>query len=41
LSCSDKAGRSIPAPGCGALTIAREVQSKHRPQVLDIGYRAR
>jgi fatty acid synthase subunit alpha len=41
LPCSDKAGRSIPAPGRGALTIAREVQSKHPPLVLDIGYRAR
>jgi len=41
LPCSDKAGRSIPAPGRGALTIAREVQSKHRPPVLDVGYRAR
>jgi hypothetical protein len=38
---SDKAGRSIPAPGRGALTIAREVQSKYPPPVLDIGYRAR
>jgi fatty acid synthase subunit alpha, fungi type len=41
LLCSDKAGRSIPAPGRGALSIAREVQSKHPPPVLDIGYRAR
>ncbi|KAN0120487.1 hypothetical protein V8E52_004314 [Russula decolorans] len=38
---TDKAGRSIPAPGHGALSIAREVQSKHRPPVLDIGCRAR
>jgi fatty acid synthase subunit alpha, fungi type len=41
LFCSDKAGRSIPAPGRGALTIAREVHSKHPSPVLDIGYRAR
>jgi hypothetical protein len=26
---SDKAGRSVPAPGRGALTVAREIQSKH------------
>jgi fatty acid synthase subunit alpha, fungi type len=41
LLCSDKAGRSIPAPGRGALSIAREVHSKHPSPVLDIGYRAR
>ncbi|KAN0105467.1 hypothetical protein V8E52_010993 [Russula decolorans] len=34
-------GCSIPASGRGALSIAREVQSKYRPLVLDIGYRAR
>ena len=39
--CNDKAGRSIPAPGRGALTITREVHPKHRPPVLDVGYRAR
>lgn len=38
---SDKAGRSIPAPGRGALSIAREVQSKHPSPLLDINYRAR
>jgi len=38
---TDKAGRSIPAPGRGALSIAREVQSKHPPPILDIDYRAR
>ena len=32
--CNDKAGRSIPAPGRGALTITREVHLKHRPPVL-------
>jgi len=35
-----KPGHSIPAPGCSALTITREVQSKHRPPALDIGYHA-
>ncbi|KAH9966202.1 hypothetical protein BGW80DRAFT_1343438 [Lactifluus volemus] len=38
---TDKAGRSIPAPGRGALSIAREVHSKHPSPVLDIGYCAR
>ncbi|KAI9439787.1 fatty acid synthase [Lactarius indigo] len=38
---TDKAGRSIPAPGRGALGVAREVQSKHPSPILDIGYRAR
>lgn len=37
----DKAGRSIPAPGRGALTIAREVSTKHPLPILDINYRAR
>jgi len=41
LSCSDKAGRSIPAPGRGALSIAREVQSKHPSPILNVDYRAR
>lgn len=40
-SYSDKAGRSIPAPGRGALTIAREVSTKHPLPILDINYRAR
>jgi fatty acid synthase subunit alpha len=31
---SDKAGRSILAPGRSALSIAHEVQSKHEPPVL-------
>jgi len=38
---SDKAGRSIPAPGCGALTVAREVASKHPLPLLDVAYRTR
>jgi fatty acid synthase subunit alpha, fungi type len=36
---SDKTGRSIPAPGCGALTVAREVASKHPLRLLDVAYR--
>ncbi|KAI0264369.1 fatty acid synthase [Gloeopeniophorella convolvens] len=38
---TDKAGRSIPAPGRGALSVAREVRSEHASPALDIGYRAR
>ncbi|KAF9532470.1 fatty acid synthase [Crepidotus variabilis] len=38
---TDKAGRSIPAPGRGALTVAREVPSKHPLPILDISYRSR
>jgi len=38
---SDKAGRSIPAPGKGALTVAREVPSKHPLPILDVSYRSR
>lgn len=38
---TDKAGRSVPAPGRGALTIAREIQSKHPLPILDIAYRSR
>lgn len=38
---TDKAGRSIPAPGRGALTVAREISSEHPVQLLDISYRAR
>ena len=38
---TDKAGRSVPAPGRGALSIAREVPAKHVPPILDIGYRTR
>lgn len=41
FSCSDKAGRSVPAPGRGALSIAREVHTKHPLPILDVAYRAR
>jgi len=40
-SISDKAGRSIPAPGRVALTVAREVPSKHPLPILDLAYRSR
>lgn len=38
---SDKAGRSVPAPGQGVLTIGREASEPHQPPILDLGYRAR
>ncbi|EIW84299.1 fatty acid synthase [Coniophora puteana RWD-64-598 SS2] len=38
---TDKAGRSIPAPGRGALTVARELPSKYPLPTLDLGYRSR
>jgi fatty acid synthase subunit alpha, fungi type len=38
---SDKAGRSIPAPGRGVLTIARELTPSTPMPLLDINYRAR
>lgn len=38
---SDKAGRSIPAPGRGSLTVARQVPSKHPLPILDLKYRSR
>ncbi|TFY76669.1 hypothetical protein EWM64_g7343 [Hericium alpestre] len=38
---SDKAGRSVPAPGRGALTIARQVPSKYPLPILDLAYRSR
>ncbi|KAH9856627.1 fatty acid synthase [Lenzites betulinus] len=38
---SDKAGRSVPAPGRGALSIARQVPSEHPLPILDLAYRAR
>ena len=38
---TDKAGRSVPAPGRGALTIAKEVPSKHPQPILNIDYRRR
>ena len=41
LRYSDKAGRSVPAPGRGALSIAREVHTKHPLPILDISYRSR
>ncbi len=37
----DKAGRSVPAPGRGALSIAREVPSKHPLPILSLDYRVR
>ena len=37
---SDKAGRSIPAPGRGALTGAREVSTNHPLPLLDVAYRS-
>lgn len=37
----DKAGRSVPAPGRGALTIGRELESKHPAPILDLAYRSR
>jgi fatty acid synthase subunit alpha len=38
---TDKIGRSIPAPGQGILTTAREASSKFPSPLLDIGYRKR
>ncbi|KAI0685962.1 fatty acid synthase [Cytidiella melzeri] len=38
---TDKAGRSVPAPGRGALSIAREVPSKHPLPILNLEYRSR
>ena len=38
---SDKAGRSVPAPGKGALTVAREVPSTHPLPILEVAYRSR
>jgi fatty acid synthase subunit alpha len=37
----DKAGRSVPAPGRGALSVARQVSSKHPLPILDLAYRSR
>ena len=39
--CSDKAGRSIPAPGGGPLSVAREAPTKGPVVRLDLNYRAR
>ncbi|KAF8312438.1 fatty acid synthase, partial [Clavulina sp. PMI_390] len=38
---TDKAGRSIPAPGKGVLTIGRQVPSKTPLPFLDVSYRSR
>jgi fatty acid synthase subunit alpha, fungi type len=38
---TDKNGRSIPAPGQGVLTTAREVKSKFVSPLLDFEYRRR
>jgi fatty acid synthase subunit alpha len=38
---SDKIGRSVPAPGQGVLTSAREHQGKFPSPLLDINYRRR
>ncbi|KJA22978.1 hypothetical protein HYPSUDRAFT_201783 [Hypholoma sublateritium FD-334 SS-4] len=38
---TDKAGRSVPAPGRGALTVVCEVKSKHSLPILDVAYRSR
>ncbi|KAF8980010.1 3-oxoacyl-[acyl-carrier-protein] synthase, partial [Haplosporangium bisporale] len=38
---TDKEGRSVPAPGQGVLTTAREVKSKMPSRLLDIKYRKR
>lgn len=38
---TDKIGRSVPAPGKGILTTAREHQDGSQAQIMDIKYRAR
>ena len=38
---TDKAGRSIPAPGQGILSAAREITPKEALPILDVKYRAR
>ncbi|KPV74523.1 uncharacterized protein RHOBADRAFT_28081 [Rhodotorula graminis WP1] len=38
---TDKAGRSIPAPGRGVMGTAREVKSKYPSPILDVTYRRR
>jgi fatty acid synthase subunit alpha len=38
---TDKIGRSVPAPGQGVLTTAREIKSKFPNPLLDIRYRRR
>ncbi|GAA5980800.1 hypothetical protein JCM11641_002656 [Rhodosporidiobolus odoratus] len=38
---TDKAGRSIPAPGRGVMGTAREIPSKYPSPILDVAYRRR
>lgn len=38
---SDKAGRSVPAPGRGVVTIGREMTDKQPTPILDVAYRSR
>lgn len=38
---SDKAGRSIPAPGRGILTVGRKVTPKTELPILDVAYHSR
>jgi len=38
---TDKAGRSVPAPGRGVVSIAREAAETQPSPLLDIGYRSR
>ena len=38
---TDKEGRSVPAPGLGVLTSAKEIKTKFPSPLLDINYRAR
>ncbi|KAJ2272024.1 fatty acid synthase alpha subunit Lsd1, partial [Coemansia sp. RSA 370] len=38
---TDKQGQSVPAPGQGVLTTARESGNKSQSRLLDIGYRKR
>ncbi|QRW18188.1 fatty acid synthase subunit beta [Rhizoctonia solani] len=38
---TDKAGRSIPAPGRGVLSVAREITPKQPLRILDVDYRVR
>ncbi|KNC98227.1 phosphopantetheine-protein transferase domain [Spizellomyces punctatus DAOM BR117] len=38
---TDKNGRSVPAPGQGILTTAREAPGKHRSPLLNFEYRAK
>lgn len=38
---ADKVGRSVPAPGVGLLTAAREAPAVHAPSTLSLAYRRR